>query len=467
MNDEYRAFLTNRVQRGAMEGFEPLFMPDCLKDFQVYMTDWAIRKGRGAIFEDCGLGKSLQELVWAENVHRHTNRPVLILTPLAVTIQIMREANKFGMDVHSALLGDVRPGVNVVNYERLHLFNAADFAGVVCDESSILKAFNGARKTQITDFLKHIQYRLLATATAAPNEYTELGTSSEALGYLPYFDMLTRFFKNEQNNSTHTRVFKDGSRVRADIDGTAKWRLKGHAETPFWRWVCSWSRSLRKPSDLGFDDTGYILPPLIEEQQIVQSRHLPEGMLFSLPAVGLAEQRDERRRTIEERCEVAADIAGASNDPVIVWCHLNAEGDLLERLIPGCIQISGADEDHEKEAKFASFLDGNTRVLVTKARIGGWGMNFQHCAHQITFPTHSWESYYQQVRRSYRFGQTRPVRVDIIATEGEKNILNNLQRKACAATDMFDALVRHMNEEVNINRASVWFDNEETMPSWL
>jgi hypothetical protein len=464
---DYESFLTNRLQTGAMHGFEPIEMPSCMKDFQASLTGWAIRKGRGALLEDCGLGKTLQELVWAWNVSLHTNRPVLLLTPLAVTTQTMREAEKFGIPARLAPVGLAGHGINIANYERLHLFNSCDFAGVVCDESSILKSFDGSRKTQITDFMKHVEYRLLSTATAAPNDYTELGTSSEALGYLAYHDMLSRFFKNDQNNSVSARVMKDGSRVRADIDETAKWRLKGHADVPFWRWVCSWSRSLRKPSDMGFDDSGYELPELTERQHLIDSKHLPEGMLFSLPAVGLAEQRDERRRTIKERCDAAAQLAASYSGPVIIWCHLNPEGDLLEKLIPDCQQISGRDDDEMKEAKFAAFLDGRVRCIVTKAKIGGWGLNFQHCANQITFPTHSWEAYYQQVRRSYRFGQTSPVAIDIVTTEGEKNILTNLQRKADAADKMFRALVHHMNEATHIDRASVWFPEQEVMPSWL
>ena len=468
MSDKlYEAFLTNREQRGAMAGFEPTIMPDCMKDFQEYLTTWAVRKGRCALFEDCGLGKTLQELVWAWNVTVHTNAPVLLLAPLAVTTQTMREAEKFGIPARLAPIGLAGPGINITNYERLHLFNAHDFSGVVCDESSILKSFDGARKTQIVDFMRHVEFRLLSTATAAPNDYTELGSSSEALGYLPYFDMLSRFFKNDQNNSISARVMKDGSRVRADVDEGAKWKLKGHAAVPFWRWVCSWSRSLRRPSDMGFCDDGYDLPPLVERQHLVDSRHNPPGMLFSLPAVGLAEQRDERRRTIHERCEAAADIAASYNGPVILWCHLNPEGDLLEKLIPGCVQISGRDDDDTKEAKFTAFLDGRAGRLVTKAKIGGFGLNFQHCANQITFPTHSWEGYYQQVRRSYRFGQTKPVTIDVVTTEGEKNILSNLQRKADAANRMFRELVFHMNEATNVDRASVWFPKDEEFPQWL
>jgi hypothetical protein len=222
---------------------------------------------------------------------------------------------------------------------------------------------------------------------------------------------------------------------------------------------------MRQPSDLGFDDTGYVLPPLIEHQHMVEARSLPSGMLFPLPAVGLSEQRDERRRTIQERCEKAAELVRHKNSAT-VWCHLNDEGNLLEKLIPDCVQISGRDSDDEKEEKFLSFIDGSSRVLVTKGKIGAWGLNLQHCAHTVCFPEHSYEQFYQQIRRFWRFGQTQPVTVDIVTTEGEKNVLANLQRKAVAADRMFSELVRLMNEAVSIDR-SISFTQEERMPLWM
>ena len=461
--DDYLAFLAERSQRAASDGFHPTFLPSSLIDFQLHMVEWSVRMGRCALFEDCGLGKTLQQLVWAENVVRHTNRPVLILAPLAVTQQTAREASKFDIEAHVSLDGKLRPGINIANYERLHYFSANDFAGLVCDESSILKSFDGKRRSQIAEFMRQIRYRLLCTATAAPNEYTELGTSSEALGYLGYMDMLTRFFKNNQGNSINPMIVR---RRGVQLDDNAKWRFKGHAETPFWKWVCSWARAARKPSDLGFQDGAFALPPLIERQHLVDARTLPTGMLFSLPAIGLSEQRDERRRTITERCEKGAELVYGTGKPAIVWCHLNDEGDLLERLISDCVQVSGKDDDDEKEAKFMAFLDGSARVLVTKGRIGGWGLNFQHCAHCVGFPTHSYEEYYQEIRRCWRFGQKSQVTVDIIATEGGKNVLANLQRKASAADRMFSGLVAHMNEAVTIDRSRE-FTLEEGIPAWL
>ena len=284
---DYADFLQAKAQVGDRDGFAPIWIPDCAFDFQASMIEWACLQGRAALFEDCGLGKTLQELVWAENVVRHTNGDVLVLTPMAVSKQVKAEADKFGIEVHLSRDGKVRKGINVTNYERLHLFNPNDFVGVVGDESSILKNYAGARRGEITEFVRRMRYRLLGTATAAPNDYTELGTSSEALGYLGHIDMLNRFFKNDLNNSSTGRGF---------MGSENKWRLKGHAEEPFWRWVCSWARAIRRPSDLGFDDARFVLPALREAEHLVNADTLGDGMLFAMPAVGLQEQREERRR---------------------------------------------------------------------------------------------------------------------------------------------------------------------------
>lgn len=455
MND-YAKFIDTKTQLGTESGFGPVWMPDFLFDFQKAMVEWALRKGKAALFEDCGLGKTPQQLVWAENVVRHTNKPVLILTPLAVSQQTIAEAGKFDIAARRSNDGKVQAGINVTNYERLHYFNPDDFAGCVCDESSILKSFDGTRKQQITDFMRKMDYRLLCTATAAPNDYIELGTSSEALGELGYMDMLNRFFKNDNNNSAT-------GRYRGEV---MKWRFKGHAETAFWQWVSSWARAIRKPSDFGFEDKGFILPPLIEKDHLIDTRTLAPGMLFSLPAVGLAEQREERRRTIQERCEKAAELTNETGKPALVWCHLNDEGDLLADLIDGAEQVSGGDSDEEKEEKFTAFSSGELRVLITKPKIGAWGLNFQHCNHVTFFPSHSFEQYYQGVRRCWRFGQTKPVTVDVITTEGEKEVMKNLQRKALAADKMFSDLVAQMNNAVRIDRG-IKFTKPEEIPLWL
>ena len=453
---DYADFLQAKSQLDGEHGFAPLWLPDTLFDFQAAMVEWALRKGRAALFEDCGLGKTFQELVWAQNVVMHTNGNVLIAAPLAVAQQIVREASKFGIDASLSRDGKAHRGITVTNYEKLHLFNAADFVGMVCDESSILKSFDGARKTEITQFMLKLPYRLLGTATAAPNDYTELGTSSEALGYLGHMDMLNRFFKNDLNNSAT-------GRMRGEV---IKWRLKGHAVEPFWRWVCSWARAMRKPSDLGFDDTRFVLPPLEEVEHVVDVEKFAEGMLFALPAVGLKEQREERRRSIEERCAEVANLVNKTGQPALVWCELNDEGDELERLIPDAVQVSGKDSDDAKEDKLLSFADGKARVLVTKPKIGAWGLNFQHCAHVVTFPTHSFEQHYQGVRRCWRFGQKRPVRVDIVATEGSRGVLANLQRKGRQADEMFASLVSYMNAAQAIDRVRIATKPQE-LPAWL
>lgn len=462
----YDDFLDGKGQLEGNFGFDPIELPSFLKDFQGALVGWALEKGRGALFEDCGLGKTVQMLVWADNVYRHTNRPVLILTPLAVSHQTIREARKFGVDASLALDGEVRPGINVANYERLHAFSPHDFVGVVCDESSILKSFDGVRRSQITDFMRKTKYRLLCTATAAPNEYIEMGTSSEALGYLGYMDMLSRFFRNNQNNSINPLVYRQRGRDFRVLDEGAKWVFKGHAEVPFWRWVGSWARAIRKPSDLGFADDEFILPPLTERQHVIEATQAPTDTLFSLPAIGLAEQRAERSRSLRDRCEFAASLVNGTGQAAAVWCHLNAEGDLLEDLIPDAVQVSGADDDDAKERKFMDFIDGNSRALIVKPKIGAWGLNFQHCAHMVTFVSHSFEQHYQSVRRFWRFGQTRPVTVDIIASEGEVSILDNLRRKSEACDALFGNIVAHMHQSMGLARQREMGKQME-VPSWV
>lgn len=437
-------------------GFKPTYFPKGLFDFQEYLVDWSVRKGRCAIFADCGLGKTVIQLAWAQNVVAKTNKPVLVLTPLAVSTQTIREAEKFGIGAQRVQDGVARPGINVTNYERLSKFNWQDFSGVVCDESSILKSFDGVRRGEITRFMRKLKYRLLCTATAAPNDYIELGTSSEALGYLGYMDMLNRFFKNDQNSS-------DTGRFHAK---QAKWRFKGHSESHFWRWAVSWARVARMPSDLGFDDGQFVLPELREVNHIVKSLKLADGMLFAVPAVGLKEQRDERRRTVPERCEKVAEIVTPNDGPSLIWCHLNIEGDMLEKIVPDAVQVSGSDPDEAKEEKLIGFATGDINRLVTKPKIGAWGLNYQHCSHTTFFPSHSFEQYYQGVRRCWRFGQRKPVRVDVVSSEGEKDVMASLQRKAKAADKMFSELVRLASQELHIERKSE-FTNPVEVPAWL
>lgn len=453
---DYLDFLNAKLDHGAMSGFEPTFMPSFLFDFQVSLTDWAVRKGRAALFADCGLGKTPMQLVYAQNVVQHTNKPVLILTPLSVSIQTLREAEKFGIEAHRANPAVNPTAIQVTNYEQLHKFTATDYGGVVCDESSILKNFDGMYKSQITEFMRQVPYRLLATATAAPNDWDELGTSSEALGYLGYMDMLKRFFTNNQNSAALGR-----GRFQRD-----EWRLKGHAETPFWRWVASWARAARKPSDLGFDDNGFKLPELIEQHTEVEASMPRQGMLFDVEAVNFFEEREVNRRTIKDRCEAVAEKV-AQHDVSIVWCHLNDEAAMLKSMIPNSLEVSGKDSDEKKENAVKWFVESTEpRVLISKPKIFGFGLNFQHCHHATYFPSHSYEQYYQAVRRLWRFGQVNPVTIDLIDTKGGQRVRENLLKKSKAADEMFANMVSHMTDALNIER-----QNQTTarvaVPAWL
>ncbi len=449
---DYQSFLHAKTQLGTGSGFEPIEIPEFLYPFQRHLLEWAIRRGRSAIFADCGLGKTPIQLAWADNVVRQTKKSVLILTPLAVSGQTVREAQKFGIDACQSRNGDFEEYIVVTNYEKLKHFHPIDFAGVVCDESSILKNFDGKTKAAITEFMRTIPYRLLCTATAAPNDYVELGTSAESLGEMGYQDMITRFFK-QSTSKDHLGW------------GRTKYRMRGHAEQDFWRWICSWARACRKPSDLGFDDEAFILPDLLTREHVITARTRKPGFLFDMAAETLQDQREERRRTIDERCEQVTALV-AHSDPAIVWCHLNDEGDLAEKLIPDSIQVSGSDSDEEKEAAFLAFESGQKRVMVTKPTIAGFGLNWQHCAHQTFFPSHSFEQWYQAIRRSYRFGQTRDVMVDIITSEGEVGVMANLQKKAEAADAMFSHLVELMNDQLQIKRSNP-FTKQAEMPDWL
>ena len=451
----YEDFIDQKTHVGAEHGFEPVWMPDMLYQFQVALVEWAVRKGRAAIFADCGLGKTFMQLAWAENVARKTGGRVLILTPLAVAFQTVKEGEKIGVEVTHRREGiEKSDRIVVTNYERLHHFEPGDFQGVVCDESSILKNFDGETRKAVTDFMRKRPYRLLCTATAAPNDYIELGTSSEALGDLGASDMMSRFFKRDKD------FCKIGNA------GGQGWVMRAHAERDFWRWVCSWAMAIRAPSDMGYEDNGFKLPPLSVRSHTVKAARPRDGYLFDIPAVGLAEQRSDLRNTISERCEMAAQLINAHDRPAVAWCNLNEEGNRLARLINGAVEVAGADSEDHKENTFSAFIRGDVRVLVTKPTIGGFGLNLQHCAHQTFFPSHSYEQYYQAVRRCWRFGQKNQVIVDMITTDGQADVLANLQRKADQALKMFDQLVGMMWKELKIEKRSEYTKKEE-LPSWL
>lgn len=448
----YRAFLDRKSQVGGDHGFAPVFQPSFLFDFQASLVDWAVRKGSAAIYADCGLGKTPMQLTWAQNVVEKENGRVLVLTPLSVARQTVEEGEKFAIEAARLMGGATSTArIHVTNYEQIHNFDPADYDGVVCDESSIMKSFDGARRGEITAFMRKIRFRLLCTATAAPNDYIELGTSSEALGHLGYMDMLSRFFRNDKDSLHPAFIGSD-------------WRLKPHAERDFWRWMASWARACRRPSDLGFDDRDFVLPELLEREHLIESMP-PSGELFPVPSRTLGEQRLDSRDTIRVRCERAAELherPGAG----IAWCNLNSEGDLLTQLIPGAVQISGADSDERKDEVFTAFRHGQLSKLVTKPKIAAFGMNWQHCRHMTEFPTHSFEQYYQMVRRCWRFGQAGDVEVDSVTTSAQAGVLANRNRKAAACDEMFDRLVAEMNNALRIERLRS-FNQSPQVPAWL
>jgi len=453
---EYKEFIDSKSHLKHEMGFKPLWIPDFLFDFQKSLVDWSIRTGRNALFEDCGLGKTPQLLVWGENIVRHTNKPVLCCTPLSVSYQTAKEGDKFGIETEQSRDGKFKSkNIIVTNYEKLHLFDSKDFSGLICDESSILKNFDGKIKGQILDFIKKLPYRLLTTATAAPNDYFELGNSSEALGVMGHISMLNMFFKNNQNNSKQGMHY--GKKVL--------WAFKKHGEKHFWRFISSWARALRKPSDLGFNDKKFLLPELIETQHQIDVTRLHDGEMFQRPAIGWAEQRAELRDTTEERCNKVAELVDTGK-PFVCWCNTNIEGDTLEKIIPDAVQVAGKHSDEQKEERFKAFQGGEIRGIITKPKIGGFGLNWQHCAHTTMFPSHSFEQYYQCIRRFYRFGQESNVNVDIITTPGLDGVLKNLQRKSKQSEIMFDELVRTMNDSLKIN-TDYDFSKKTEVPAWL
>ena len=448
-NGNYQSFLARKAIADHASGFAPVWMPDFLFDFQAYLVDWAVRKGRCAIFADCGMGKTPIQLVWAENVVRHTNRPVLILTPLAVAEQTMREASKFGVACVHSRDGSVHssPCAVVTNYERLHRFRPEDFSGVCCDESSILKNYTGATRNQIIEFVRTIPFRMLCSATPSPNDYTELGNSAEALGVMRRVEMLSMYFTHDQ-------------------DATQGWRLKGHGVRPFWRFVASWARAVRFPSDIGFDDGPFVLPPIERKDHILPSE-APPGELFPRIAMTLNDQRRERKLTMRERCQMVSDIANSTIDPFLAWCSLNDESRMMASMIDGAVEVTGSQSDEEKEEKIKAFSSGEARCIVTKPSIAGFGLNWQHCSDMSFFPSHSHEQYYQAVRRCWRFGQDRPVTVNVVATESERAVMDNLDAKEKSATAMFEQIVSSMKEYYERSTTDYKPSTEVLIPSWM
>lgn len=451
----FQKFLEAKRHRAEDFGIPVNYMPEGLFDYQPYVSELLIKKGRGAGYLDTGLGKTLIELIIATNYVRHTNKPVLILTPLAVAFQFITEAEKFGIDeVEHCKDGRFTKKIIIANYERLHYFNSADFDCVICDESSILKNFDGAIKQQVTSFLKKIKYRFLFTATPSPNDFVELGTSSEALGYLGYTDMLTRFFTNNEDTISPQNI------------GT-EWILKGHAKENFFKWVSGWSVSMRKPSDLGFDDSRHVLPQLLTQYHSVKNEKnmVINGqiLMFNMDAKRLTEVREENKQTIETRCEKAVELA-SNHDTSVYWCNLNNEGDLLKELDPSAYQIKGSMDLDKKEELLLGFFQGDIKKLITKPKMTGFGLNWQHCNHTVFFPTFSYEQYYQAIRRFWRFGQKRDVTVDLVFSDGQKRVMDSLLAKTEKANELFNKLNANINSKYEIKNSE--FNQPIQHPSW-
>jgi len=429
--DEYiREKLSRVPATGITNGFS---VPASLFPHQSALTSWAIRRGRAAIFADTGLGKSRMQLAWAAAVQRYTKRPVLILAPLAVAPQTVAEGAELGIEVAHCRDGSEAAGNGIVitNYDRLHRFNADEFGAVVLDESSCIKHHDTKTlKTLLTAF-RDTPFKLCATATPAPNDWTELGTHAEFLGVCTRAEMLAEYF-------TH------------DGGDTSVWRLKGHARDVFWRWVSQWGAMVRKPSDLGFDDSAYALPPLHLHEHTVSTEMPLNGMLFAAEAKTLSERRDARRMSVDDRVRDCASIVNQDKDePWVVWCDLNAEGDALTKAIDGAVQIAGADSVEVKEQRLADFAAGKFRVLVSKPSICGFGLNWQHSARMaFVGVTDSFEAYYQAVRRCWRFGQKRDVHVHVFASSSEGAVVVNLKRKERDATAMAESLSQETRDAV-------------------
>lgn len=430
LTDRYNEFLARKKIIDPMTGLASLPpLHEALFDFQADIVAWALRRGRAALFAGTGLGKSLMEMAWADAIHHETGKDILHLAPLAVSAQLEREARKFGIAARHVRYGeDCGDGINITNYQKLDHFDLSAFGGVIIDESSILKSVDGKYRSRLIEACAGIPFRLAATATPAPNDFMELGNHAEFLGVMSYIDMLATFF-------TH------------DGGDTQKWRLKGHAENEFWKWMASWSVMLRKPSDLGYDNGAFDLPPLTQQQHIVSADYAPSletGLLFPMEARTMQERLAARRDTVAERVAMAAQITPADR-PFVWWCNLNSESEALARAIPGAVEVRGSDDDDDKERKLVGFIEGRIRVLVTKPSICGFGMNWQHCADTgFVGLNDSFEQVFQSIRRFWRFGQSRPVNVHFICAETEGAVLANLRRKEADADRMAAAMVMHM-----------------------
>lgn len=457
---DYAEFLKSKAMidppTGINDGYS---IPDQLFPFQRDITKWALRRGRAAIFAGTGLGKSFMELSWGDAVSRYTGKPVLHLAPLAVSAQMVQEARKFGIGAHQVtFMAECDLGINVTNYQKIAHFDLSRFGGIILDESSILKNESGHYRNHLVEAARAMPFRLAATATPAPNDFMELGNHAEFLGVMSYTDMLATFFVH------------DGGE-------TQKWRLKGHAENEFWKWMASWAVMIRKPSDLGYENDGYDLPPLHYHQHSVAKpfeSSLETGTLFPIVASTMQERLAARRDTVAERVALAASLT-PSDRPFVWWCNLNSESEALAKAIPGAVETKGSDSDEVKERKLIDFSQSRTRVLITKPKVAGFGMNWQHCADTgFVGLNDSWEQFYQSVRRFWRFGQTQPVNCHIVASETEGATVANIKRKEADADRMAASMVMHMADLSSAEirgmvRTKAGYDPQLKieMPKWL
>ena len=456
MND-YLKFIENKKHSIGNFGFKANYIPDIAFDFQKHVIEKATLKGRTAVFLDTGLGKTLVQLSLAKNIVNHTNKKVLILTPLAVAFQFILEAEKLGIDdIEYSKDGKHTKKIVVCNYERLHYFNENDFEGVILDESSILKNFDGKIKQEVTSFVKKIPYRFLSTATPSPNDFIELGTSSEALGYMGYMDMLGKFFKQNNNavDSTNRNIGE-------------KFYLKPHAEKDFFAWVNQWSIMAKMPSDLGFSNERYNLPELIVNKHIVtnDSQIAIDGQLqmFNIVAKNFNEIRYEQKQTESKRCEKAIELAKGKTS--VYWCNTNNESAILKANDKNAVEIIGSQSIDKKEEILLAFANGEIERLITKAKMTSMGLNWQHCNHSVFFPTWSYEQYYQAIRRFWRFGQTKDVTIDMVISDGQTRVLEALEQKTQKAIQL------HKNLTENVNRSfehvAKEFNKELIKPNFL
>lgn len=453
---DYKKFIESKQIKSIQAGFEASEVNSMLFDYQKDIVKWACRKGKAAIFADCGMGKTPMQLEWARQVHIKTNKPILILAPLAVSKQTQMEGVKFGINVNiCSSHEDVINGINITNYEKLYHFDCSVFSGVVLDESSILKSFTGKVRTKIIDSFTNTPYKLACTATPAPNDYMELGNHSEFLGVMSRVEMLAMYFVHDGGD-------------------TAKWRLKGHAENKYWEWVATWAVVLKKPSDLGYSDEGFMLPKLNIQTHFVESE-AEAGMLITMPAQTLQERREARKESLESRVNVAANLVNNSNDQWLVWCDYNAESELLSKSINDAVDVKGADNPEHKGNSMIDFAIGKIKALVTKPSIAGFGMNWQNCNNMIFCGlSDSYEQFYQAVRRCWRFGQRKPVNVHIIISEKEESVLINIKRKEADAQKMAENMIMHTakiteSEIKKTTRETTDYkpNKEMIIPKWL